>query len=56
MLPGGLVYINSWLEKEGDRCFQLMETDECRFVRRLDRQMEGFGEFRDHRDRREAAR
>ena len=28
MLPEGLAYVNSWLEKEGDRCFQLMETDE----------------------------
>jgi hypothetical protein len=26
MLPDGLVYIDSWLEKAGDRCFQLMET------------------------------
>jgi len=28
MLPEGLVYLNSWLEKDGDRCFQLMETDD----------------------------
>ena len=28
MLPDGLIYINSWLEKNGDRCFQLMETDD----------------------------
>ena len=28
MLPQGLVYINSWLEKDGDRCFQLMETND----------------------------
>jgi hypothetical protein len=26
MIPRGLVYINSWLEKHGNRCFQLMET------------------------------
>jgi hypothetical protein len=26
MLPDGLVYLESWLAKEGDRCFQLMET------------------------------
>jgi len=26
MLPEGLMFLNSWLEKEGDRCFQLMET------------------------------
>ena len=28
MMPKGLEYVNSWLEKEGDRCFQLMETDD----------------------------
>lgn len=27
MLPDGLVYVDSWLEQDGDRCFQLMETD-----------------------------
>ena len=28
MLPEGLTYLDSWLEKEGDRCFQLMETND----------------------------
>ena len=28
MLPDGLMYLNSWLEKDGDRCFQLMETND----------------------------
>jgi hypothetical protein len=28
MLPDGLAYVNSWLAKDGDRCFQLMETDD----------------------------
>jgi len=28
MLPEGLLYIDSWLEKDGDRCFQLMETND----------------------------
>jgi len=28
MLPDGLNFLNSWLEKDGDRCFQLMETDD----------------------------
>ena len=27
MMPEGLHYIDSWLEKDGHRCFQLMETD-----------------------------
>src|SRR5690242_4486444 len=26
MLPKGLIYVDSWLEKGGHRCFQLMET------------------------------
>lgn len=26
MLPEGLVSIDSWLAKEGDKCFQLMKT------------------------------
>ena len=29
MLPEGLLFIDSWLEKDGDRCFQLMETSDC---------------------------
>ena len=28
MLPDGLVYIDSWLEAAGERCFQLMETSD----------------------------
>jgi hypothetical protein len=28
MLPEGLAYVDSWLERDGDRCFQLMETDD----------------------------
>ena len=28
MLPEGLSYIDSWLENDGDRCFQLMETED----------------------------
>ncbi len=28
MLPEGLLYIDSWLEKGGDQCFQLMETED----------------------------
>jgi len=29
MLPSGLTYLDSWLEKDGDRCFQLMETNDA---------------------------
>ena len=28
MLPTGLRYLDSWVETEGDRCFQLMETED----------------------------
>ncbi len=27
MIPEGLHYIDSWLEKDGNRCYQLMETE-----------------------------
>jgi len=27
MIPEGLQYIDSWLEKDGNRCYQLMETE-----------------------------
>jgi len=28
MMPDGLNYIDSWVEQNHDRCFQLMETDD----------------------------
>jgi hypothetical protein len=28
MLPDALHYIDSWLEEDGDRCFQLMATED----------------------------
>ena len=28
MMPDGLNYVDSWVEKGLDRCFQLMETDD----------------------------
>jgi hypothetical protein len=28
MMPDGLACLNSWLEKDGPGCFQLMETNE----------------------------
>lgn len=28
MMPEGLHYLDSWLEKDSDRCFQLMETND----------------------------
>lgn len=28
LMPGGLSYVNSWIEVGMDRCFQVMETDD----------------------------
>jgi hypothetical protein len=28
MLPAGLLYVDSWIEEDVHRCFQLMETDD----------------------------
>ncbi|MBI5001266.1 MAG: DUF3303 family protein [Euryarchaeota archaeon] len=39
MLPDGLRYIDSWLEKDGDRCFQLMETGNAKL---FDQWIEGW--------------
>jgi hypothetical protein len=30
MLPDGLKYVDSWVEVAGDRCFQVMESDDVR--------------------------
>lgn len=30
MLPEGVVYVNSWLEPNGARCFQVMEAPDRR--------------------------
>lgn len=30
-LPAGLNYLDSWLTKDGTRCFQLMETEDSKF-------------------------
>lgn len=27
LLPNGLYYLDSWLSEDGNRCFQLMQTD-----------------------------
>ena len=28
MMPEGLNYVDSWIEKNFDRCFQIMETED----------------------------
>lgn len=30
MLPKGLKYVSSWVEVDGDRCFQIMQTSDRR--------------------------
>jgi hypothetical protein len=32
MLPDGLNYLDSWVEANFDRCFQLMECDDARLL------------------------
>ena len=32
LLPDGLYYLDSWLTRDGSRCFQLMETDDDRLL------------------------
>jgi Protein of unknown function (DUF3303) len=29
LLPAGLAYVDSWVDQELERCFQLMETDDA---------------------------
>lgn len=33
-MPEGLQYIDSWIEPNFDRCFQLMETEDLRLLQR----------------------
>ena len=33
-MPSGLKFIESWVEPNFDRCFQLMETDDARLLQR----------------------
>ena len=45
MLPEGLEYIDSWLTKEGDKCFQLMRTDNFSLFEKWIRNWSDLGEF-----------
>ena len=45
MLPEGLNYINSWLEKDGDRCFQLMETNDPQLFQVWQNNWKDLGDF-----------
>ena len=43
MMPDGLNYIDSWIEPNFDRCFQLMECDDARLLQEWILNCQGFG-------------
>ena len=45
MIPEGLHYIDSWLEKGGNRCYQLMETDNVELFSGWTKKWEDLTEF-----------
>jgi hypothetical protein len=44
-LPKGLQYLESWIEANFDRCFQLMECDDALLVQKWDWQWRDLAEF-----------
>lgn len=45
MMPEGLRYVDSWVEANFDRCFQLMECDDLRLFQQWVVQWQDLGEF-----------
>lgn len=45
MLPEGLIYIDSWVEENFDRCFQLMEGADLRVVEEWTKRWDDLVEF-----------
>jgi hypothetical protein len=43
MLPEGLKYVDSWVEPNFSRCFQLMECEDLRLFQEWALQWRGFG-------------
>jgi hypothetical protein len=43
LLPEGLKYLDSWVEPNFSRCFQLMECDDLRLFQEWSLQWRGFG-------------
>jgi hypothetical protein len=41
--PEGLTYVNSWIEPNFDRCFQLMECDDLRLLQQWMLNVRGSG-------------
>lgn len=44
-MPEGLKYVDSWIEANFDRCFQLMETDDPRLLQQWVTQWRDLMEF-----------
>ena len=44
-LPDGLNYVDSWIEPNFDRCFQLMECDDLRLIQEWVLHWREFGTF-----------
>lgn len=44
-MPDGLKYIDSWIEPNFDRCFQLMECDDARLLQEWVLHWREFAEF-----------
>ena len=45
MMPEGLKYVDSWVEVNFDRCFQLIECDDPRLFQEWVLQWQDLGEF-----------
>lgn len=45
MMPEGLKYVDSWVEVNFDRCFQLMECDDLRLFQQWIVQWQDLGQF-----------
>lgn len=45
LMPQGMHYIDSWLEKNGKRCFQLMEADDIHLFDEWTKNWEDLCEF-----------
>lgn len=45
MMPEGLKYVDSWIEVNFNRCFQLMECDDLRLFQEWVLQWQDLGEF-----------
>jgi hypothetical protein len=43
MLPDGLKYVDSWVEPNFSRCFQVMECDDLRLIQQWVLQWRGLG-------------